>query len=125
MLEGSAAEEFLRDELSMDFGVRQALVLALGGRPHCEAIDHVEVREASGGRVVSGRVGDQAFRAEFDSERRVGQVDWPVPGDRTLKDRLRVDYEWKVSAGGRPVLKRMVIRLEEREWRCKLVSTTM
>ncbi len=125
MLEGLAAEEFLRDELSMDFGVRQALLLALGGRPRCEDIDHVEVRGDSGGRVVSGRVGDESFRTEFDSEHRVGQVDWPVPGDRTLKDRLRVDYEWKVSDGGRAELKRMVIRLEEREWRCKLVSTTM
>jgi hypothetical protein len=124
VLEGAAAEQFLREELAMDFSVREALGLALGGRPDCSRIDGVEVRSSSAGRVVSGRAWEKPFRIEFAPDHRVGRAVWPVPGDSELEDRLRIDYEWASGPDGAPLLTRLVIHMEEREWRCKIVSTT-
>lgn len=124
LLEGPKAEAFLRDELAMDFAVREALRLALGSRPDCDHIDAVEVKNSATGQAVSGRAWLRPFRLDFSSDRRVARAVWPVPGDADLKDELRVDYEWKRGDDGASRLSRLTIHLEEREWRCKLVSTT-
>lgn len=122
LFEGQGAESFLREQLLMDFAIRQTLRLALGGYPDCEEISELEVSTKSDGRVITGRTEGQSFKVEFATDKRLERVLWPIPDDLDIRDRLRVDYEWADSPG--LGLKRMTILLEEREWRCKLVVTT-
>lgn len=122
LFEGAAAEQFLRDQLSMDFSIQQTLALVLGGRPRCGEVDELSVKARPAGGVISGQTDGRPFRVTFLPDGRVDEVLWPVPGDTAIKDRVRAEYEW--GRGGSSGLKRMTIYLEEREWRCKLVATT-
>ena len=120
--EGEVAEQFLREQLSMDFSIQRTLALILGGHPPCGQVDELNVKPRSGGDALTGRADGRPFRVEFLPDGRVDEVLWPVPDDPTVKDRVRVEYEW--GDAGSAGLKRMTIHLEEREWRCKLIATT-
>jgi len=120
--EGAVAEQFLREQLSMDFAIQQTLAFVLGGHPRCARVDELVLDSRPKGGVLSGRTDGRPFRVEFSEDGRVAEVAWPVPADPVVKDRLRVEYEW--AGDGPSGLKRMTIYLEEREWRCKLVATT-
>jgi len=120
--EGESAERFLREQLLMDFAIRQTLKLALGGYPDCTEISELEINARSDGRVITGRTEGQSFRVEFAPDERLERILWPIPDDPDIRDRLRVDYEWADGPGA--VLKRMTIFLEKREWRCKLIAVT-
>jgi hypothetical protein len=118
--EGEVAEQFLRDQLSMDFSIQRTLSLILGGHPACENVD--ELNAKSGGSSLTGRTGGRPFMVKFLPDGRVDEVVWPVPDDPAIKDQVRVEYDW--GEAGSAGLKRMTIHLEEREWRCKLSATT-
>jgi hypothetical protein len=121
---GQAAEEFLVESLAMDFGVRESLALVLGGHPRCGEIDELKIDSRPGGAVVSGRTLGEPFRVEFSEDGSLNQVQWPIPDDPNMGDRLRVEYDWEPTSDGPMGLRQMIIYLEGREWRCKLVSTT-
>jgi hypothetical protein len=126
IFEGSAAEQFLSEQLAMDFGVGTALALGLGGRRGCDDIDEVILRSGSGVDVVAGRVRGEGFRVEFLPDGGpIRKVLWPVPDDPSMGDRLKVEYDWRPTSEGPMALRQIIIHLEEREWRCKLVSTNL
>lgn len=124
VFEGVEAERFLRESLDMDFAVTETLDLALGGHPPCDQTDGLEVVPRSDGTVVTGRLSRGGFRVEFFPEHhKIKEILWPIPGDRAMSDRLRVEYDW-VADGDATVLSKVTIHLEEREWRCRLVAAT-
>ncbi len=123
--EGDRAEDFLGESLRMGFGVRRTLGLALGGRPGCEEVDGLQIVTGRRGEVrVRGRVDGRGFELEFSANRRrLIRAVWPVAGG-PLGDRLTLKYDWDESAGGSLQLREVVMQLEEREWRCKLIAAS-
>lgn len=124
IFEGRDADRVLAEDLGMDFDIRRALELALGGHPECSEIRELAIKPGATGQALSGRLDRGTFRVDFSPTGRIDRSEWPVPGDVAQDDRLRVEYEWNAESGAAVPLERMVIHLEKREWRCKLTSTT-
>ena len=124
--EGDDAEEFVKHSLEMEFGVRDALVLALGKHPPCESMERIDYKAGSGGEVrFSGRTANGSFRVVFAAQdKRLQQVIWPVALDHGTMDHLEVEYRWSADDSGRPRLEGVTMRLEKREWRCRLHSAS-
>jgi hypothetical protein len=120
---GRDAEQVLAEDLGMEFDVRQALDLVLGGHAACAEISDLEINPDGGGEI-RGHVEGSGFRVDFEPSGRIERAEWPVPGDASMDDRLLVDYEWKYNSHKVLRLDRVVIHLQEREWRCKLASTS-
>ncbi|MDH3215581.1 MAG: hypothetical protein OEN01_04710 [Candidatus Krumholzibacteria bacterium] len=122
--EGEDAEQLLSESLEMDFGVREALRLALGAHPPCDEVGDVRVRRNGAGAIVDGRLPTGSFHIEFSRDNgRLKEVVWPLL-DRRMADRLRAEYEWGGTGTEALGLRGMVIYLEEREWRCRIVAST-
>jgi hypothetical protein len=119
--EGEEAESYLAQSLDTDLDVRLLLRLALGGRPSCEELMDVGLRtEATGGMVCTGEHMGRRFRVVFGSDRRLREIEWPVPSRMHGMDSLRVSYEWTPGEGGGDRLRGLTLTLERREWRCKV-----
>jgi hypothetical protein len=118
--EGRTAEEFMSESLEADFRVSRALPLALGGRPPCEELDDVRITKGSAGETIcSGKRFGKGFRVVFGAgHARLEEVVWPVRSDTYGVDRLTVTYDWDADGAGD--LNHIVLRLELREWRCKI-----
>lgn len=117
------ALEFLRETLGMDFDVASALRLAAGGKPPCDEIETLRTRAGSHGDVrFDGRYQGESFAVRFSGPGgRLDGGEWAVRGDDGRKDRLRTEYRWADSA--EPRLRQLVLRLDAREWRCKITAT--
>jgi len=122
--EGERAEEFLQSSLEMEFEVANALHLMTGGRPPCAQLSDIETASGSDGEMsVSGKSDGESFRLLFaPGNGLLTEAVWPVRVDRGSKDRLKVEYSWSAPSDD-PVLNRVVMRLEGREWRCRLVAS--
>ena len=121
--EGEEAEYYIEESLAVAFGVREAMRLVTGRRPRCGDFEEVELRnESDGGVLFTGRVAQGPFRVLFSSGGgRLREITWPVSVADGRSDRLTVTYRWQ-QGGGRG-LEEIVMRLDDREWRCILTDT--
>lgn len=120
--EGDEAEAFLSEALEADFGIARSLPLALGAQPPCGEIDDISFSmDSVGGVVCTGKRFGERFKVVFGADHsRLEKVEWPVRCARYGVDRMRVEYTWQSDGRGGMVLSEIVLRLEEREWRCKI-----
>lgn len=123
--EGEEAEAFLAEVLDVQVGIRETLHFALGGRPSCGDIEDIRMDRGSDVIRFEGRTDSKPFRVEFDAQTmRLRRVAWPVRLEQRTGDRLDVSYQWDRTPDGQARLKRIVMTLEKRPWRCKLDGVT-
>jgi hypothetical protein len=121
--QGERAGQFLAEALGMDFDVARILRLAAGGHPACGELRDLSVRTGVHGETrFRGLSGDDGFVVVFDGKPpTLREAEWPVPGNAGRSDRLNASYAWDDGAGGG--IRRLVMRLEDRGWRCRISVT--
>ena len=122
--EGERAEQFLQSSLEMEFAVANALHLMLGGRPACDVLANIETGSGSEGDLtVRGKSEGESFRLVFaPGSRLLTEAVWPIRVGGERKDRLKITYRWSGPKDD-PGLDEVVMRLEGRQWRCRLVGS--
>lgn len=124
--ESSNAARFMRENLGMDFDPKAVIVMALGKAPNCRDIAGLNRDARSNGDIrFSGEASGEQFSVVFAAaHRKLREIKWPLRLEEG-RDELRVTYDWKEGSEGTYRLRQVVIRLREREWRCKITAANM
>ncbi|MFH1754225.1 MAG: hypothetical protein ABIA59_00850 [Candidatus Latescibacterota bacterium] len=122
--EGAQVDEQLIDMIGLDLDVREMISLILGAPPDCGGLQDTKISLSRSGEVIfDACAGEGDVRIVFDEEkRRIRRLEWPVRFDNGHSSRLTAEYLWEESGRSTPVLARLVLLVEEKNWRIKLVS---
>ncbi len=123
--ESADAARYMEDILGMDFDAKTVMLIALGRTPSCDEIESLRREARANGEVrFVGEVTGQPFEVVFGAEhRRLKEISWPLRREKR-RDQVRVTYQWTKGNDAGFTLRQVVIRLLEREWRCKITAVT-
>lgn len=124
--ESTEANRFMNESLGLHFDAKTVILMALGRAASCDDLRNLRMELGSGGDIrFVGRTSRDRFEAVFAARHhKLKRISWPLTLEGQ-RDRLHVTYDWKKGKKDEFVLRQVVIRLLEREWRCKITAANI
>ncbi len=122
--EGEEIDALIGEALGGSIDTRKLVSLLLGTPPRADEMTDLRMSLTSSGDIVfsANAPGGKARIAFSAGARRLREIRWPVALEGAAMGELRAVYAWGSRAEEYSVLKEMVLLIEDRGWRVKLVS---
>lgn len=119
--EGEEVDGLVSDGVGVEWDLAGVLRQVTVRAARCDRFESVSSSPRSHGCEVKGKFDGEDFSLDF-AEGRIQEANWPAVLGGRPDDHLRITYGWEPAAEGGARLDELVIFLEERRWRAKLIS---